>query len=230
MTNISCIIVEDQKPAQRILETYIERLDHVELVATCCSAMEAMPVLAENEIDLMFLDLHLPKLDGFSFLKSLANPPKVIVTTAYSDQAVEGFELSVIDYLLKPFSFERFCGSISKLSMPKPSKLMSDKPHSFFIKVDGDFIKLDLDKLVFIASDANFVHIHMVDTRYHIMGTLQSWEAKLPSQNFVRVHKSHIVNTDYIEKISGNQLIVHKFPIPIGRLYRDRLLSEYVNV
>ncbi len=232
MTEIQCLIVEDQLPAQRILETYMPQLDHLNLVGVCQSAAEAMKLLQNNAVDLMFLDIHLPRMDGFSFLRTLSNPPNIVVTTAYSEYALEGFELNVIDYLLKPFSFERFCGAISKINTPpNTAQRMSHNQDNqrLFIKVDGDFVKLESDNLVHIASDGNFLHINMKDARYYIPGTLQSWLDKLPGGNFLRVQKSHIVNMRYVEKISGNQISTCVGPIPIGRAYKDALLRKAID-
>ncbi|WP_262693971.1 LytR/AlgR family response regulator transcription factor [Kordiimonas aquimaris] len=229
MAGLRCLIVEDQKPAQRILQTYISRLEHIELVATCGSALEAMKLLQEYDVDLLFLDIHLPKMSGLSFLRSLSHPPNVVITTAYSEHAIEGFELDVADYLLKPFSFERFCKAVSKVrSGTQSNNRMSKNIHdnSVFIKVDGDLIRLDLSRLVHIASDGNFLNINMKDNRYYILGTLHSWLEKLPKDSFLRVQKSHIVNINYIEKITGNQIATCLGPVPIGRAYKDDLLRK----
>ncbi|UTW59935.1 response regulator transcription factor [Kordiimonas sp. SCSIO 12603] len=230
MTKLRCLILEDQLPAQRVLKNYITRLDGLKLVATCSSAAEASVVLSTDEIDVLFLDIHLPKMDGFSFLKSLDNPPHVIVTTAYSEHAVEGFELAVVDYLLKPFSFDRFEEALNRLPDEKDVQTPpQEEIKSLFIKVDGDYLRLDLDKLVHIASDGNFLHINTADARHYILGTLQSWADRLPQEKFVRVHKSHIVNMDYVERISGNQLFTASGSIPIGRAFKDGLLAKVMN-
>lgn len=230
MSKLKCLILEDQLPAQRVLQTYISRRDDLQLVATCSSAAEARAVLDTEQVDFMFLDIHLPKMDGFSFLKSLSNPPQVIVTTAYSEHAVEGFELAVVDYLLKPFSYERFEEALKRLSAEeKTQTLQQDEIKSLFIKVDGDYLRLDLDKLVHIASDGNFLHINTLDARHYILGTLQSWASRLPQEKFVRVHKSHIVNMEYVERISGNQLFTATGAIPVGRAFKEGLLAKVMN-
>lgn len=232
MIEIRCLIVEDQLPAQRILETYISQLDHLKLVGVCQSATEAIKLLQNNDVDLIFLDIHLPKMDGFSFLKTFVAAPNIIVTTAYSEYALEAFELNVLDYLLKPFSFERFCGAISKVNTPPNTNKRVSVSHdtqTLFIKVDGDFIRLETDNLVHIASDGNFLHINMKDTRYYILGTLQSWLDKLPNGHFIRVQKSHIVNMRHVEKISGNLISTCVGPIPIGRAYKEALLRKTID-
>ena len=231
MTKIRCLIVEDQLPAQRVLETYISELEHVELHGVCSSAAQAMALLQTKTFDLIFLDIHLPKMDGFSFLRTLPNPPNVIVTTAYSEHALEGFELNVIDYLLKPFSFERFCRAVSKVKkdlaeIPSASNISANQ--SLFIKTDGDFVRLDIDNLVHISSDGNFLNINMVNTRYYILGSLHSWLEKLPREKFMRVQKSHIVNLNHIEKISGNRITTVRGPVPIGRAYKDSVLKKVI--
>ncbi len=232
MTEIRCLIVEDQAPAQRVLETYISQLDHLKIVGICGSATEAMKLLQKEAVDLIFLDVHMPKMDGFAFLRILTNPPNVIVTTAYSEHAIEGFDLNVVDYLLKPFSFERFCRAVSKINTP-PRLMRDEHPgienRSLFIKVDGNFIRLDTNSLVHISSDGNFLNINTKDTRYYVLGTLQSWLEKLPKDRFVRVQKSHIVNMDYVEKISGNQISTCVGPVPIGRAYKGTLISKTID-
>lgn len=227
MTNIRCMIIEDQRPAQRLLETFIGRLEHLTLVATCGNAMDAMKILSENKIDLVFLDIHLPEMDGLSFLKSLSTRPDIIITTAYPEHAIEGFELNVVDYMLKPFLFERFCTAVSRYTEHSQGKPATEQIQSLFIKLDGDYVRLDLAKLTYLASDGNFLHVHMQEDRYHILGTLQSWLSKLPP-NFVRVHRSYIVNLDFVDRISGNQIYVANTSIPIGRLYKDKLVEHVV--
>ncbi len=232
MTDIRCLVIEDQLPAQRVLETYISELEHLKLLGVCGSAAQAIALMQKQTPDLIFLDIHLPKMDGFSFLRTLQTPPNVIVTTAYSEHALEGFELNVTDYLLKPFSFERFCTAISRVKEKQLEKQTSHETsanQSLFIKVDGDFVRLDLDNLVHISSDGNFLHLNMVNTRYYILGTLHSWLEKLPKDKFMQVQKSHIVNLDHVEKISGNQIATVGALVPIGRAYKDSLLKKVVN-
>lgn len=231
VAEIRCIVIEDQLPAQRVLETYVSRLEQLTLTGVYGSATEAADVLEPEAVDLLFLDIHLPKLDGFSFLRSIPKPPDVVVTTAYSEHALEGFELNVTDYLLKPFSFERFCQAVAKVEAAKQTSgkpALSQTEQPFFIKVNGDFIRLNLNELVHISSDGNFLHINMKNTRYHILGTLQSWLEKLPHEKFKQVQKSHIVNMDHVEKISGNQISTCLGPVPIGRAYKSTLLRTVI--
>ncbi len=226
MSKMSCLIVEDQLPAQRVLQTYIGQFDRLELAATCSSATEALEVLETQNIDLMFLDIHLPNLDGFSFLRSLVSPPEVIVTTAYSEYAVEGFELNVLDYLLKPVSMERFSKAIAKAGKADDKPQVAAQGRSLFVKVDGDFVRINTNQIVHIASDGNFLRINMEEENHYILGTLHTWLEKLPKEDFVRVQRSHVVNLNHIEKISGNMVLTHIGAIPIGRTYKRDLITK----
>lgn len=218
--------MEDQLPAQRVLQTYIRQFDHLELAATCSSAADAIKVLQAQDIELMFLDIHLPNLDGFSFLRSLVSPPEVIVTTAYSEHAVEGFELNVLDYLLKPVSMERFSNAIARAGKAGGQPQRGAQGRSLFVKVDGDFVRVETNQIVHIASDGNFLRINLEQGNFYILGTLQTWLEKLPKEDFVRVQRSHVVNFNHIKKIAGNQVVTQIGTIPIGRTYKNNLLTK----
>ena len=229
--HISCIIVEDQRPAQEVLEQYIRQTKQLNLVATCGNAVEASAVL-DKDISLMFLDLHLPQVQGFEFLRSLPKPPLVIVTTASPDHALEGFDLNVIDYLLKPFSLERFLQAITKAQ----SALVGDEPtlqrkdalshENIFLKVDGDIRRVACKDIDFIKAEGNFVEIFADQGKLFTHQTLLQMERMLPTDAFLRVHKSYIVRMDAIEKITSAEIFVAGTAIPIGRSYKDALLKR----
>lgn len=186
---MNCIIIEDQMPAQRILKKYIEDIGTLNLVGTYTDALEAMQVLNSEKIDVMFLDIHLPKLSGIDFLKTLPNPPQVILTTAFSEYALEGYELNVVDYLLKPFSFQRFIQAISKLdklSDPKTANASGlqhyqtetdDKNHSedIYIKSGYDYIRIKTDDIVFIMVDSDYTEIHLANKKHLSSESLRYW-------------------------------------------------------
>ena len=213
---MKCIIIEDQLPAQRVIKKYLEDLPSFHLIGTFDNAISALDFLKSNRVDLIFLDINLPKISGISFLKNLNNPPQVIITSAYSEYALEGFELDVVDYLLKPFSFERFLKAISK------TKKENDSNQSVFVKSDKEFFQVHLNTIQYIKGDDDFTRVYadklFLDTR-----TLKKWEDELPD-SFLRVHKSYIINKEKITRISGQRIFLDEDAIPIGRTYKEEVL------
>lgn len=219
---LNCLIIEDQLPAQRILMTYIEQMPELALTGAFTNALDATPVLQNQQIDLLFLDINLPKLSGISFLKNLPAAPKVIITTAYPEYALEGFELDVTDYLLKPFSFERFHKAVMKV---KDQAVEKTSPEFVFIKSDKEFFKVELKQVLYLKADDNYVKIITPEKTHIQAGSLQSWEEQL-AQDFVRVHKSYLINLSKVDKVSGNRVFIRGEEIPIGRAYREGLLNR----
>lgn len=232
---INCIIIEDQAPAQRILKKYIEDVSSLNLVDTFSDPIQAMSFLKSRSVDVIFLDIHLPKLSGIEFLKSISNPPKVILTTAFPDYALESYDLDVVDYLLKPFSFPRFVKAVSKL-IPKDEGLMESKESttstskSLFLKSGHEYIKIDIDQISQISSDADYTDVYYGDKKYISSESLKYWEDTLKGYDFIRVHKSHIVNLRMVEKISKNQIhLMTMTKVPIGRTYKKNLDERYLS-
>lgn len=229
--NLKCLIIEDELPAQRVLKNYIKDVPYLELAEAFKSPVEAMEILQSRDIDVLFLDINLPKISGLNFLRSLNDPPKVIITTAYSDYAHEGFELDVVDYLLKPFSFERFLKALSKLKereepqSQKRSELVSSQRY-VFVKVDKTLHRVDFDKIHYIESDKDYVKIVLEDKSLMLLQTLKHWVNMLPDSEFARVHKSFIVNIAHINKIAGNQIMIASQHIPIGRHYKQDFMEK----
>ena len=213
---MKCIIIEDQLPAQRVIKKYLEDLPSFHLLDTFDNAVSALDFLKNQSVDLIFLDINLPKISGISFLKNLSNPPQVIITSAYSEYALEGFELDVVDYLLKPFSFERFLKAISKTH-----QMVSGK-ETVFVKSDKEFFQVHLEKVLYIKGDDDFTRVYadklFLDTR-----TLKKWEEELPD-HFLRIHKSYIANTKKIVRITGQRIFIEDQEIPIGRTYKDEVM------
>ncbi len=230
MNALKCLIVEEQKPAQRVLQQYIARLDHLNLLHVCTNAVEATAHLHNDAIDLIFLDLHLPQMDGLAFLRSVSHCPSVIITTAYSEHAVDAFDLNVADYLLKPFSFERFCRAVSRVSNANREMETKTRPPCLFIKADGDFIRLELDDIVFVSSDGNFLNIITTQARYHIAGTLSDWESRLPDRHFIRTHRSHIVNLNKIIRVGRQHVETDYGRTPMGRTFCDSIIKRISNL
>lgn len=230
------IIVDDEPLALDVMETYIEKLPSLELVARCENAIQAFDILSKEEVDIMFLDIQMPQLTGIDFLKSLSNPPLVIFTTAYPNYAIEGYELNVIDYLLKPISFERFMKAVNKAmaqlelqndnAVATSSEVESeDKADFIFVKADKKLIKINYADILYIEGLKDYVIIKMPTSRVITLQTMKSLEAKLPSTIFKRIHRSYIVNLDKISAVIGNMVEIEKKHLPIGKNYREELLD-----
>ncbi len=234
---MKCLIIEDQPPAQRILKTYIENVDYLHLEETFSNAISALDFLQSNPVDLIFLDIHLPKLSGIDFIKALHYSPSIILTTAFSDYAIESYELSVVDYLLKPFSFQRFLKAIAKIpAMPKnfpykeQVKDVGTSTSTIFIKSGYDYIKIEVDDILFIKSDADYTEIYTIGQKYLTNDTLKSWQGKLPQIHFIQVHKSYLINNTKILKVTGNQVYLPgDYIVPIGRAYKEDFVKKVLN-
>lgn len=228
---MTCIIIEDQPPAQRILKKYITDIGSLELKATFPDALKAMEFLKSEAVDLAFLDIHLPKISGIDFLKMVSNPPHVILTTAFSNYALESYEFDVVDYLLKPFSFQRFVKAVNKV----PSKMTTQIEHTtspktfIFIKSGYEHIKISTTDILYIKSDADYTEIHLSNKKHLSSEPLRYWLETLNKQIFVRVHKSFIINSLRIEKIAGNQVyLIGENRIPIGRAYKEDFIRRFL--
>ena len=237
---INVIIVDDEPLAQDVLETYVEKVPDLNLVAKCSNAFEANEALKENEIDLMFLDIQMPQLTGIDFLKTLTKPPLVIFTTAYPNYAIEGFELNAMDYLLKPISVDRFMKAVNKCieqielqkkdaGSTKPGMGEEGGPEFFFVKADKKLVKVKFADIIYIEGLKDYVIIRMDESRVITLQTMKSLEEKLPSDMFRRIHRSYIVNIDRINAVVGNMIeVVEKGKpkhLPIGKNYREDLLA-----
>ncbi len=242
---MNAIIVDDEPLALDVLETYVGKLDSINLVGRCQNALEALELLKKESVDLIFLDIQMPQLTGIDFVKSLSNPPLVIFTTAYPNYALEGFELNVIDYLLKPIAFDRFMKAVNKASdqlellrkeaapvAATPAAESSEQKDFIFVKSDKKLIKIKYDDIIYIEGLKDYVIIRLAESRVITLQTMKSLETKLPLDKFKRIHRSYIVGLDKINAIVGNmvEVIEKKAPkhIPIGKNYREELL-EIVN-
>jgi DNA-binding LytR/AlgR family response regulator len=237
---INTIIVDDEPLALDVLETYIEKMPELHLVARCTNAFEANEALKQHEVDLMFLDIQMPQLTGVDFLKTLPDPPLVIFTTAYSNYAIEGYELNAIDYLLKPISLERFMKAANKAIEQVELRRKENASHVeiadadgyIFVKADKKFVKVNFSEVIYIEGLKDYVIIRTEKGRVITLQTMKSLEEKLPSKVFRRIHRSYIVNIDKVEAIMGNMVeVIEKGQakhLPIGKNYRDELL-EMIN-
>jgi len=229
MNPCKCIIVEDEPLAQNILKKYIADHPSLELVATCTDALEAQLILNKQSIHLIFLDINLPKLSGINFLKSLLQSPLIIFTTAYPEFAVEGFELNAVDYLLKPFSFERFLKAVNKVieklnnfSLPKKEEIDA----FIFFKSDKKIHKVDLESIHYIEAVGDYMKVITDSGQLLINETMKNLQEELPARSFIRVHKSFIISRNRIKFIEGNYIQVENKSIPIGATYRNDVLAS----
>jgi|P1105metagenome_2_1110788.scaffolds.fasta_scaffold00325_48 DNA-binding LytR/AlgR family response regulator len=229
------IIVDDEYLAQKLLQDYVSKMDALQLVATCSNAFEAMNALKNNQVDIMFLDIQMPDLTGLELVKSLEHKPSIIFTTAYSEYAVDAFNLSVVDYLLKPFDFPRFVQAVNKaIGAELPKTKGDDLPHDTisrsndFITVKADYklYKINYDDLLFIEGQHEYVTFHTTQRRITALFALKDLEEILPKDKFVRVHKSYIVSFKQIQDLDKSDVTVAGTKIPVGASYRDELLAR----
>lgn len=233
--SIKYIIVDDESVAHDIIKKYCSLLPNMQLMQHCYDAIEAIEYLNHNEVDLIFLDLNMPKLKGFEFLKTLSHSPKVIVTTAYKEHALEGYELNIVDYLLKPFSFERFLKAVNKVRTDTPkvasntqSTVSDEKEGRFFLRSDNKYIQIVMDDILFVESSGNYIKIVLKEEIITTRGKLSSIMELMPIDSFVQVHRSFIVAQKHIKRIEGNQIFIDTYTVPIGKLFKiqlDRLLK-----
>ena len=223
------LIIDDEPIAHRIIEGYCAELPHFQKAGNAYNAFEASGILTQQKVDLVFLDLNMPKLTGFEWLKTLSHPPKIIVTTAYKEFALEGYELDIIDYLLKPFSFQRFLKAVNKASeahqtsTPAPTTPKSDEANRFFLKGDKKHHQIHTDDILYIEAYGNYTKVFLTDNMIISHEKISTLEKVLPADQFLRVHKSFLVATVKIQHIQGNQISIKDAKIPIGQTYRSRV-------
>lgn len=239
MGKISCLIVDDEPLALDILENYIQRVPNLDLQQRCNNALEAYDYLQQHEVDLLFLDIHMPELTGIDLLKSLSNRPAVIFTTAYPNYAMEGYELDVLDYLLKPIAFDRFLKAVGKAnkvllreaegyssSEASGSEANSPEEEYIFVKSDLKLVKVRYDDILFIEGMKDYVKIQLPGQRIVTHQTMKGMESALPADRFMRIHRSYIVALDKIESLDSNLIEVGEHRISIGANYRESLQAH----
>ena len=235
---IRCIIVDDEPLAHDLVNNFCERLPHLEVVAQCYDAMEAIEWLNSKSADLMFLDLNMPKLKGFDLLRTLQHPPKVIVTTAYKEHALEGFELAVEDYLVKPFSFERFLKAVNKAvagtSAKHPKEEQSEEPDTgarFFVKGENKYHQINTEDILYVEASGNYSKIYLENEHLVVHEKISDLEEMLPSPGFMRVHRSFIVAVNKIKSIQGNSISMSggDYEVPIGQTYSKQVRDEILD-
>ena len=228
--SIKYIIVDDESVAHDIIRKYCSLLPNMELMQDCYDAIEAIEYLNYNTIDLIFLDLNMPKLQGFEFLKTLSHSPKVIVTTAYKEHALEGYELNIVDYLLKPFSFERFLKAVNKARTDTPktpshtqNAVSVAKQGRFFLRSDNKYTQIVIDDILFVESSGNYIKIVLKEEIITVRGKLSTIMELMSKDSYVQAHRSFIVAQKHIKRIEGNQIFIDNYTIPVGKLFKAQV-------
>ena len=240
---INCVVIDDEPLAREGLAGYVNDLDFLHLLGTCESPLEAGSMLDQHSVDLIFLDVQMPKLNGIDFLKTLRHPPLVVLTTAYPQYALEGYQLDVLDYLLKPIMFDRFYQAAQKAkaqwelrqrAQTNSASTEADTPprpgeeDHFFIKVEHKYEKIALREIRYVEAMQNYVVIHTTQNKYMTLVTLKSVEERLPDAGFIRTHKSYLVAKDKITSVEGNQIFIGEQMVPISRHYREAVIEALI--
>ena len=235
---INCIIVDDEPLAREGIANYVREIDFLNLKGICANPVELMTLLDENVIDLIFLDIQMPKMNGIDFLKIVKNPPMVIITTAFPSFALESFQLNVLDYLLKPITFERFFKAATKArdyhklitnQSGNNNQSVESAPDYFFIKCGSKYEKIQLADILYVQGMQNYVTIYTTKGQFMTLLYLKNIEENLDPKSFMRVHKSFVVSLDKIEGIEGNEIFMNSIRIPISRNYREQVIERVVN-
>jgi len=221
-------IIDDEPIAHGIIEDFAAALQHLEKVGNCYDAFEAIDLLQRESVDVVFLDINMPKLSGFEFLKTLSNPPKVIVTSAYREYALDGYEFDVIDYLLKPFSLERFIRAVNKISFSKPELKSNAESLAKYIFIKGDKKQhqVDVSDILFIEASGNYCKVYLENETIVTLQKISYFEAEL-STAFIRIHKSFIVSKEKIKTIGGGSIHLASHKVPIGLTYKSAVKKYY---
>lgn len=224
---LNCIIIEDEPLARKGLENFISKVPHLDFQGSFANPLPAMEKIESEPIDLIFLDIKMPELSGLSFLKTLRNPPEVIITTAYPNYALQGFELNVRDYLLKPFSFERFLTAVNKVSLSPASATVTEQAADDFVffRCNNKIEKVFFQEILFIQALENYVIIQTESRKLIAYLTLKSVEAFLPVSRFAKIHKSYIIAISKIDYIEGNTIHIGDFVIPFNRNHKSKTLG-----
>lgn len=230
---LRCMIVDDEPLALDILTSYINKIDNLELVASLSNAVEAFNMLTRSQVDILFLDIQMPRLNGLDLIRNMNKAPKVIFTTAYREYALEGYELDAADYLLKPISFDRFLRAVQKVihSYPQPAQALASNgnpPYSdafIYLKADKKMVKVFLNEILYIESLKDYIRVFTPEKNIVTYQRISYMEEKLPHHKFIRIHRSYIVALDKVEAYSNSHVEVAKKEIPIGRNYRQGVLK-----
>lgn len=233
---LKCLLVDDEPRAHIVLKSYIEKVSDLEVVHSTTSSVEAFSYLQHHTVDLLFLDIEMPELTGLELLEALQQPPRVIITSAHSEFALDSYNFDVIDYLLKPIPFNRFLRAVNKvLQQHRPTDTpASEEPDTigkdhFFVKEDGISKRIDYNSILYVNSFGNYVRIYTTEGKHMVADTMKHMEEALPVSLFHRIHKSYLVNFDKVEKVQGKMLFINEQELPIGNAYRQGVLERLAN-
>jgi two-component system LytT family response regulator len=231
-TTIKCLVIDDEPPAREIIRRYIEQVPLLQFAGECANAVQAFALLQQQSVDLLFLDIRMPQLNGNDFLKTLKNPPKVIFTTAYPEYAVEGYELDVVDYLMKPIPFDRFLKAVNKayqlnLNRHEPVSAQDEKRSESFVyfRSERKMVKVMLQDILYIESMKDYIKVFTTNGTIITKQSISSVEAMLPEKEFIRCHRSYIVSSRHIKSFTAELIEVHNLEIPIGKLFRNEVMK-----
>ncbi len=220
---IQCLLIEDELSAQEVLQNYIDKTPFIDCLGVYESGLD-IPAELLYKTDILFLDIQLPELNGISFLRTLQNPPKVIVTTAFPNYAVEAFEEAVLDYLVKPFSYERFFKAITRFRDQHLTPKAQD--NQLFLYADKTIYKINIDDILYIKAEVDYVKIVTTEQQILILDSLRNWAEKLRDFNFVQIHRSYVINLNRFTKVYGNMVYFGDISLPIGKTYKEKFLSR----
>lgn len=225
--NLNCLIVDDDPMSVKIIEKFVGQTDFLTLVTSCTDAFEASAVLKREKIDLIFLDVEMPEMTGIELIESLQHKPQIVLITSKEDYAVDAFYHEVTDYIVKPPSYPRFLKAANRaLSNLEERSVVDVKQDSLFVKVDSQLVSIKMDSINMVEARADYVTIHTDNKRYTVYSTMKGIEAKLPPEDFLRVHRSFIVNKNRIDTIEDNTLVMGQKLIPVGVTYRERFMKK----
>jgi DNA-binding LytR/AlgR family response regulator len=229
---MNCIAIDDEPLALNVIKEFCEKTGFLNLIGSYNNPFDALKLLRDHQVDLLFLDIQMPNISGIEFYKSLSNPPMVIFTTAYSEHALTGFEVNAIDYLVKPFAFERFVKAINKafelksLKKEASHQIIQQMPDFIMIKVEYNTVRIDLNSILYVEGLKDYIKLFCGARPVLTKSTLKNIEEKLPEERFCRVHKSYIVAIDKIERIENNRIIIGEHRIPVGDQYRSLFFNR----
>ena len=227
---LQCVITDDEPIAGEILEDYIRMVPGLRLVAQCKNAMETLSVLQQQKVQLLFLDIKMPEINGLELIRSLQHPPAIILTTAFPDYALEGFDLNVVDYLLKPISVERFLRAVNKLTVRHVDPILPNPSADFlFARADGGLVKVNHSDILYVEGLENYVRIHTKDKVIVCLSTMKSIEDSLPAPSFLRIHRSYIVNLSRVEMVRQHLFQIGPKSLAVGKSYRKAVAEILKN-
>jgi DNA-binding LytR/AlgR family response regulator len=229
---IACIIVDDEAIAREVIATHLSKIKNITVIKSCSNAIEAFNCISNNTIDLVFLDINMPEISGIAFAKSINKNIKIIFTTAYRDYAVEGFELQAVDYLLKPIAFERLLKAVNtyfevyNTNTENKTQIIESSNDFMFVRSDRKMLKIDFNSIIYIESYSDYIKIHLPNETVVTRETISAIEAKLPKQQFMRIHRSFIISIQNISSFTNEHITINKQALPISRSYRKEVLAQ----